>query len=125
MPIVFGVMILTGAILILCAPLFRALAQRKPNWWVGIRTGATLRDPEIWKRVHERSATPTAIFGMILIAVAAILWQSGIAVPDIPWVEGLAFIAVMSIWLIWIFAIERRTVRELKQERAREESVEG
>jgi uncharacterized membrane protein len=66
-----------GAVAGLLGALFLVLGASmrdiEPNRWIGVRTPATLRDPAIWKVVHEKSATAFVLAGGASVLAAIFL----------------------------------------------------
>ncbi|HTB34938.1 MAG TPA: GNAT family N-acetyltransferase [bacterium] len=75
------------------------LKQLEPNHVIGIRTRATLKDPELWRRVHQGAAPYLYAHGGLLalaaLAGAPPVWLAGILLGGLA-LEGLALLYATS-----------------------------
>jgi uncharacterized membrane protein len=92
-PVVRIVMAALGGLLAYSGSTLRHL---EPNNLIGIRTPATLRDPELWRRVHEGSARYFYAHGGLLalaaLAGAPPIWLAGILVGGLVVVTVALFV---------------------------------
>ena len=72
------------------------LKHLEPNRWIGIRTPATLRDPELWRRVHQGAAPYFYAHGAVLVlavlAGAPAPWLAGILVGGLLFVTAAVLV---------------------------------
>ena len=68
------------------------MPRLRPNWIVGVRTHATLSDPELWLRTHRYFGMLLMAAGLIvaLVAVFASKWAFFVAIIDIVLAAALA-----------------------------------
>ena len=62
-----GVLLLLGALLCWIGP---ALRNAEPNRLVGVRTRATLSDPDIWRKTQAFAAKTDVVGGLVMMAAA-------------------------------------------------------
>ncbi|MCY1696418.1 SdpI family protein [Curtobacterium sp. SL109] len=93
---------IAAAVLVALSVVLPARGVVPRNRWLGIRTAATLRDPDAWQRAHQAALVPmlTTAAGMAVAGVIGCLlgqWDSE------PLVVAIAAAAVAgSVWSTWI-----------------------
>lgn len=83
------------------------MRRLQPNFFIGIRTPWTLRDPEVWRRTHVYGGRIYFVVGWFVVALALLLpVTEGLVI-------GLLLILLTSIWVVYYsFRIWRTMVHE-------------
>lgn len=77
---------------------YRAHRETLPrNFWIGIRTAATLRSDDAWRAGHAAAAVPLSVGGIGLIVAAAAAVFAGEEHAVVAAMAGCAWVVV---WLI-------------------------
>jgi hypothetical protein len=66
----------------------------RPNWIVGIRTPATLRDPDLWLRAHRYFGGLLMVAGLVVIVVAVVAVRFAL----VALLAGILVAAVLAHW---------------------------
>jgi hypothetical protein len=93
---------IAAAVLVALSVVLPARGVVSRNRWLGIRTAATLRDPDAWQRAHQAALVPMCTTAAVM-AVAGVVgcllgqWNSE------PLIVAIAAAAVAgSLWSTWV-----------------------
>ncbi len=105
-PIPRAVMVVIG---LMTALMGNEMRRLQPNFFIGIRTPWTLRDPEVWRRTHRYGGRVYFVVGWVILVLALLLPTTESLVI------GLLLIMLLSIWVVYYsFRISRTMAHEIK-----------
>ncbi|WZH36307.1 MAG: SdpI family protein [Microbacterium enclense] len=108
-----AVPLLAAGVLVLWTA-YRAHRQLLPmNFWIGIRTTATLRSTEAWRLGHAAAAVPVAVGGLGLVVASAAAVLAG---EDGAIYAAMAGCAWIVVWLVVGSAAADKAARRAAQE---------
>jgi len=93
------------------------LPRTRPNLLIGIRTGRTLEDRELWTRVHRTCGYLAVAFGSVVAFASALLSRDGIQAAVSAAALACAIAAPVSYWIDSTpkqMTIEQRRARRLE-----------
>lgn len=91
-----GVAVLVGLFIVGVGNL---LPRTRPNLLIGIRTGRTLEDRELWTRVHRTCGYLAVGFGTVVALASAFLSRDGIQIAVSAGALACAIVLPVSYWI--------------------------
>jgi hypothetical protein len=93
---------IAAAVLIALSVALPARGAVPRNRWFGIRTTATLRDPDAWQRAHRAALVPTLTAAAVMVVAGVVGCALG-QWDNMPLILAIAAGAVAgSLWSTWV-----------------------